>query len=263
MSKARAAKIAAITYTLRDLAQKPSDIPKVFRKVRKIGYLNIQASGGIYTQVPAAELRQIADDEGLNIIGAHVGFEEMKKDLPAVVDQVKTYGARYVAIPMVSPPKPSAASWKSLARQFDTLAKKFRKQKITLQYHNHAFEFEKHGIRGGRGGVIAHEIIMKNSSLQAELDVAWVARGGYDPAAYLRSLKGRADQIHAKDWGVVNNEPTWRAVGEGGLNWDAVVKAAKAAGTKMYIVEQDTCPVTNNPLKSIAISFENMMQMPL
>ena len=99
--------------------------------------------------------------------------------------------------------------------------------------------------------------------LQSELDVAWVARGGYDPAAILTAIKGRVDQVHAKDWGVVNQEPVWRAVGEGGLNWKTIVKAGKAAGVKMWTVEQDTCPVTNDPFKSIAGSYENLMGMPL
>ncbi|MDA0321302.1 MAG: sugar phosphate isomerase/epimerase [Verrucomicrobia bacterium] len=263
MSKSRASKIAAITYTLRDLAKKPSDVPKVLKKVRKIGYLNIQASGGLYIELPPAELRKMADDAGLKIIGAHIGLADMQNDLSAVVDQLETYGTRYVSIPIVNPDKKTAAEWRRLSRQFEIEAKRLSKHGIILQYHNHAHEFEKFGIRGGKGGATAHEIIMQNSSLQAELDVAWVARGGYDPADYLAGLKGRADQIHAKDWGIVNGQPEWRAVGEGGLNWKAIVKAAKTARVKMYIVEQDNCPVTNDPLKSIAISFENLMQMPL
>jgi sugar phosphate isomerase/epimerase len=263
MSKSRASKIAAITYTLRTLAEKRSDVPKILRKVRKIGYLNIQASGGLYVELPPEELRQMADDAGLKIIGAHVGLSDMQDDLPAVIGRLQTYGTKYVAIPFVNPDDKTAATWRGLARQFEVQARRLRKAGIILQYHNHAHEFEKFGIRGGKGGTTAHEIIMQNSSLQAELDVAWVARGGYDPAAYLKTIKGRADQIHIKDWGIVNGQPDWRAVGEGGLNWQAIVKAAKTARVKTYIVEQDECPVTNDPLKSIAISFENMMQMPL
>ena len=100
-------------------------------------------------------------------------------------------------------------------------------------------------------------------TLQAELDVAWVARSGYDPAEVLNGLVGRVDQIHAKDWGVVGDTPVWRAVGEGGLNWKAIVQSCNAAGVNTYIVEQDSCPITNDPFKSIAISFENLMNMNL
>ena len=263
MSKARASKIAAITYTLRDLAKKPADVSRVLKKVRKIGYQKIQVSGGLYIQLDPPEMRRIADDCGLKIVSTHVGLADMKNSFAAVADRVHAYGAKYVAIPFVNPPNATVQTWRRLARGWESLAKRFRKEGITLQYHNHAHEFEKLGIRGGRGGVTAHEIIMGESSLQAELDVAWVARGGYDPAAYLATLKGRCDQLHAKDWGIVAGQPEWRAVGEGGLNWPAIIKACKAAGVKTYIVEQDTCPVTQDPIKSIAISFENLMQMPL
>ena len=97
--------------------------------------------------------------------------------------------------------------------------------------------------------------------LKSELDLGWVARGGHDPVAWVKRLKGRVDQIHFKDWGVVNNEPVWRAVGEGGIDWPAVIKACNSAGTKYVIVEQDSCPITNDPFLSLAISRKNLLNM--
>lgn len=266
MAKSKASKIAVILFTLRDYAKSPAEAARTLKRVRKIGYENIQVSGGPYVAIDPADMRKMADDAGLCIVGAHIGLKDFTENLAGVVERMHTYGAKHVAIPSFRPEKDGTAGWRAFGRTCNKLGAKLQKEGIALQYHNHAFEFEKFGVRGGKGGTTAYETLMaaaRPEYLQAELDLAWVARGGYDPAAMVASLKGRVDQVHAKDWGVVGDEPVWRAVGEGGLNWPAVIKACKAAGVKTYIVEQDTCPVTNDPFKSIAVSFENLMQMPL
>jgi len=45
-------------------------------------------------------------------------------------------------------------------------------------------------------------------------------------------------------------------VGEGNLNWPAILEASEAAKVQYYIVEQDTCQ--RDPMESIAISLRNM-----
>ena len=76
-------------------------------------------------------------------------------------------------------------------------------------------------------------------------------------------LKGRLDQVHLKDWGVMDDKEIWRAIGEGGIDWPAVFQACKAAGTRDYSAEQDSCPVTNDPFLSQAISRRNIKAMGL
>jgi sugar phosphate isomerase/epimerase len=67
-------------------------------------------------------------------------------------------------------------------------------------------------------------------------------------------MKGRLDQVHLKDWGIKEDRIMFRELGEGSVDWVEVVKACKAAGTKDFIVEQDSCPATNDPFRSLAIS---------
>jgi sugar phosphate isomerase/epimerase len=266
MPASNASRIAVILYTVREYASAPAEAARTLRRIRKIGYENVQVSGGPFISIDPGTMRKMADDAGLGIVGAHVGLDDFRNNLNAVIDRLHTYGCRYAAIPSFSYGEGTLAKWKAFGKECDRIGKRLKRDGIKLQYHNHAFEFEKLGVRGGKGGRTRFDILMASSSrgaLQCELDVGWVARGGYDPAAVLAGLKGRVDQVHAKDWGVVLHEPIWRAVGEGGLNWNAIVKAGKAAGVKMWIVEQDDCPVTHNPFKSIAISFDNLMAMPL
>jgi len=71
------------------------------------------------------------------------------------------------------------------------------------------------------------------------------------------------DQVHVKDWMILDGEPAWAEVGEGNLNWPAIVRACRTAGVKHYIVEQDSCPVTKDPFKSIAVSLRNLRALGL
>ena len=152
------------------------------------------------------------------------------------------------------------------AREFTHLGKALRKEGITLQYHNHHFEFHKFGRRSGLGGRTGLDILYSATDpryLQAEIDTGWVARGGGDPADWCARLKGRMDQVHVKDWLILGGEPAWAEVGEGNLNWPAIVRACHMAGVKHYIVEQDQCPVTKDPFKSIAVSLRNLQRLGL
>jgi sugar phosphate isomerase/epimerase len=209
----------------------------------------------------------MADDAGVAIIGAHIGVQQMREDLSAVIDRLHTWDCRYVAIPSApGDERDKPGGWRKLATEFSRIGRKLAKEGITLQYHNHHFEFTKYGVRAGKGGQRGIDILYERSdpeALQAELDIGWVARAGADPLAYIRRLKGRLDQVHVKDWGIAGREPTWMPIGEGNLNWPPILKACRAAGTKFYIYEQDNCPTNKDPFQAARISLENMHELGL
>lgn len=255
--------IAAQLYTLREFLKTPLDMARTLKRVKQIGYDAAEISG--FGPIAAADLRKLMLDAGVKPISSLIGLDAFRSDTAHVIAECKDWGVSYVAIPWL-PCKDYTTldAWKKLGREFDGYAKTLAKADITLQYHNHMFEFEKLGIKKGRGGTTILDLLFKNTKLlKSELDIGWVVRGGHDPVAWIEKLSGRLDQVHLKDWGVVANEPVWRAVGEGGINWPLVFKACKKAGTRHYIVEQDTCPVSNDPFLSLAISRANIHAMGL
>ena len=253
--------IAAQLYTLRDFLKTPADVVKTMAKVKKIGYDAAQISG--VCAMDPAELRKIMLGAGVEPIGAHTGLDQFRKAEKSVVAECHGWGIKYVAIPWLPRENyKTLADWKKLFKEFEGYAKRFAKEGIVVQYHNHMFEFEKFGIKNGAGGKTILDMMYENTKLlQAELDFGWVVRGGHCPVAWAKKCKGRLDQVHFKDWGVINDQPVWRAIGEGGVDWVNVFKACKAAGTSYYIVEQDSCPVTNDPFLSLSISRKNIKAM--
>ena len=61
---------------------------------------------------------------------------------------------------------------------------------------------------------------------------------------------------------IEGREQRFAEVGEGNLNWEAILEAGKASGTRWYIVEQDRC-YDRDPFESLKISFHNLKGMGL
>ena len=262
MAAPRESQLAVTLFTLRDFCMKPRQIARTLARVRKIGYRNVQISGGGLMAQDPAELAKMMDDADLTVIGSHVALQMMRDDFGGAVERLRGWKCTHTAIPsMAQEDRSTLAAWKARAREFTRLGKMFKKEDITLQYHNHHFEFHKFGGRAGLGGRTGLDILYSNADpkyLQAEIDTGWIARGGGDPAEWCARVKGRMDQVHVKDWMILDGEPAWAEIGEGNLNWPAIVRACRAAGVKHYIVEQDQCPVTKDPFKSIAVSLRNL-----
>jgi len=251
--------IGVILYTLRDYLKTPKDIAKTLKRVAKIGYKNIQVSG--IGEINPLDLRKIADDNGLKIIGAHISMEQFRNEFDNVIDKLHAWGAKYAAMPYPAGwDKMKLPQWKKYAKELQKIGKAMHTEELILQYHNHDMEFMRFG------GKTVLDIIYSTCDhkyMQAEIDTHWVARGGCDPVSWCMRMKGRMDQVHFKDLAIVEGKPVTAEVGAGNLNWPAIIKACAVAGVKHYIVEQDNCPVTKNPFKSIEISLKNLRKLGL
>ncbi|MFH2068727.1 MAG: sugar phosphate isomerase/epimerase [Candidatus Omnitrophota bacterium] len=244
--------IAVTLYTLRDYLQTSKDIAKTLAKVSKIGYQIVQLSG--LGKIETKELKRILDGEGLIGNSTHTSLERLIQETDLVIEEHKILGAEYAVCPWVPEKYRNPAEYRKLARELSKIGKILAKHKITLCYHNHAFEFEKFGKNTGL------EIIYSESDpryLKAELDTYWVAFGGGDPAAWCFKYSGRLPLVHLKDMvATKDNTQVYAEVGEGNLDWKSILSACKKAGVKLYVVEQDICQ--RNPLESIKISLNNL-----
>lgn len=254
-------RVAAQMFGFREFTKTAADAAKAMKRVKKIGYDYAQISG--FGPIPAADIRALCLDAGVTPIGAHIGLPKFREDWKKVVADCKDLGISYVAIPWLdAKQQKSLADWKKLFREFEGYAKRFAAEGITVQYHNHDFEFRQYGVKRGAGGKALLDMLYEGTTaLQAELDLGWVARGGCNPVNWVRKVAGRMDQVHFKDWCPM--EPTekdpnrnwgFRAIGQGSLDWPEILKACKKAGVRDFIVEQDSCPVTGDPFLEYGIS---------
>lgn len=249
--------LAAQLYTVREFTKTPADIAVTMKKVKAMGYDAVQTSG-LGPHDPA-ELRRIVDSEGLTICATHVDFMSLLNDTPKQIDYHKTIGCENVAIGgMPGPYRESAQTLKNFARDADEVGRRLAAAGLTFSYHNHSFEFRK------VEGRLMMDIIYGESSPQhvkSELDTYWVQHGGADPAEWIKKLADRMILLHLKDMAMAPDKQIFAEIGEGNLNWPAILKAAKDAKVRWYIVEQDVCQ--RDPFESLAISLKNLQAMGL
>lgn len=226
--------IAVQMYTLRNAG--PLD-----QQLKIVHDAGVGAVETVGTQgVSAAELKQLLDRYAIKAVSSHVQLAELRKDLDGVVAFNRSIGNTTLVVPYLdAKDRPTdAAGWTALGKELGTIAKQLRAKGMRLAYHNHDFELVDFNGRTGLELLFA----AAGPDLQTELDLAWVARAGYNPAVMLGKFRGRLFAVHAKDnapQGQAEDEGGFAAVGQGVLDWNAILPAAAAAGVQWYIVEHD------------------------
>ena len=257
MNKSNVTSLAAQLYTLREFCKTPADIAVTYKKVKAMGYDAVQVSG--HGPIDPKDLRKIADDNGLEICATHLPFARFVNDIAGVIAEHQILRCKHPCVAaMPKEMRDSGQSVGQFAKDMETAGRKLTEAGMALSYHNHSFEFEKFDGRA------MMDIIFGTTDpryVMAELDTYWVQHGGADPAAWIERMKGRIPLLHVKDMAILKHEQVMAEIGEGNLNWPAILKAAKAAGVRWYIVEQDVC--RRDPFESLAISLKNLKAMGL
>ncbi|MHC4884474.1 MAG: sugar phosphate isomerase/epimerase family protein [Planctomycetota bacterium] len=254
VSKKKAApmRLGVQLYTLREYMQTPKQMATTLKKVAKMGYTQVQISG--IGPVDALDFKKMLDDAGLVATGHHCGMADLRSDLIGLIDKLHAWNVDYTAVAYLAPEdRKNAAGYRARGKEMAKFGAELRKEGVALQYHNHAFELHRYKDKTGL------DLIYENSdrkTLQAEIDTYWISAGGADPIQWIESMKGRMDQIHFKDGVMLNDQFTICEVGQGNLNWKGIIAASKAIGVKTAFVEQDVCPVTKNPFKSLKMSYD-------
>ncbi|MFK3779668.1 sugar phosphate isomerase/epimerase family protein [Agrobacterium sp. NPDC089420] len=191
-------------------------------------------------KVSASELNALLEKHKIKVISSHVPIDKLRGNLDEVITEQKAVGNPVVTVPFLKPedrPK-DATGWTAFGKELGGYADKLSAAGLSMAYHNHDFEMVKFD------GKTALELLLDAAGpkLQAEVDVAWVARSGNDPAEFLGTLKGKVFAIHAKDnapAGTAENERGFATLGAGTLDWKTILPAAKQAGVKWFILEHD------------------------
>ncbi|WP_231571708.1 sugar phosphate isomerase/epimerase family protein [Gordoniibacillus kamchatkensis] len=72
-------------------------------------------------------------------------------------------------------------------------------------------------------------------------------------------MKDRMKVVHLKDMAIVGDQQVFAEIGEGNLNWPAILEACEETGVEWYVVEQDVC--RRDPFESLAISYRALAKL--
>lgn len=251
--------LAAQLYTCRAFTQTLDGVADTLRKIKDIGYRAVQISG--FGPVDPRGVAKLVKDLGLTVCATHMGWEQFQKDLDGVIETHKLWNCRHTAIGGIFDAAYfSADGVKRFLDELAPLAAKLTAEGMDFSYHNHSHELVKYN------GKTWLEMLYEQGDpkmLKAEIDTYWITHGGGDPADWVRRCAGREPLLHLKDMAIsATREQRFAEVGEGNLNWPAILKEARAGGVEWYIVEQDEC-YGRDPFESLAISYQNLQSMGL
>ncbi len=246
-------KIGAQMFTIREFCQTPEGIIESLEKLAEIGYRYIQFSG--CGPIDPQLLRDTCDRLGMELVLTHSSYERIVDDTENLIKDHEIYGSDYIGLGAM--PQYARADQNGLDAFMKVLEEPIQKIKAAgkrFGYHNHAFEFRKM-----KDDLIFNQLLNRFSAdeLGIILDTYWVQQGGADIYQWIDKLKGRLYCVHLKDQGVKEDgkSPMMMPIGEGNLNFPAIIKAFEEAGAEYAFVEQDKCN-GEDPFECLRRSFE-------
>lgn len=247
--------VAAQLYTCARLIKDVDGIKQTLKRVSEVGYEAVQVSA--MGPIAEEELNQILEGEGLKCVATHEPSDVILNETEKVIERLDKLNCKLTAYPYPADVDlASIDSVKKLAEGLNKAGEKMAAAGQILTYHNHHQEF-----RRVEGRLIL-DILFEETDpryLQGEPDTHWVAAGGGDNLEWCRKLKGRLPMIHLKDYGIDHeNQREILPVGEGNLNFQAIVQEAEEAGCEWFIVEHDNPPM--DPVESLAMSFNYLKE---
>ena len=230
-------------YSLRKRIDK--DVPGALALVREWGLSEVETAG--YYGRTAAAFAEELKRAGLTAKSMHAGYELLRDDMKQAIADAKALGVTYVTtawIPHEGEFTQGHAA--QAAAHFAEWGRALKSEGFAFMYHLHGYEFAK-----GPNGTLLDTILQGTPSedVHFEMDVFWVVRGGADPVALLTQNQGRFAALHLKDMakGTATGDTSGQApedanvpLGTGMIDYPAVLRAARASGTTLYYIEDES-----------------------
>lgn len=244
-----------VSYTFRTSLSK--DAAATLDTIKALGITDMEFSS-LFGKT-AAELRKLLDERSIKCSSFGVGYADALNKTQEVGNNAKTLGANFVRVAWVPHKAPFTLEMaEKTVADFNKIGKQLKEEfGLTFCYHNHGYEFEKHG-----DGTLMDYIIQNTDPkyVSFELDMLWTFFPGQDPAALISKYPDRFKLMHMKDLkkGVTGNmsgnTPVENdvALGTGQIDIPAVLKAARKAGLKHYYIEDESPSYAKQVPQSIA-----------
>lgn len=250
--------VAAQLYSVREYTQTLEGVAASLQKVAAIGYKAVQISG--FGPVDAREVAKLVEDNGLTVASTHVGWDRFTQDLDKLIEEHLLWKCSHPAVGSLPREYHNLEGLKRFVDELAPIVAKLASVGMDFSYHNHNHELARYE------GVTWLERLFDATPadmLKFELDTYWIQAGGGDPVWWIRKCAGREPLLHLKDMIVTpEREQRFAEIGEGNLNWPAILQAAAESGVEWYFVEQDRS-YGRDPFESLAISYRNLVRMGL
>jgi sugar phosphate isomerase/epimerase len=212
---------------------------EVLKGLAKSGYKRVEGYGDVYDDPKAFAVELKAN--GLKMPTGHFSLDMLEKDFGQAKAIAKALGIKLMICPYLpAEARPSTTKgWQDFGKRLAKVGKKAADAGYAFAWHNHDFEFQ----LLPDGSAPMRHILDQAPDIGWEMDVAWVIRGGTDPAAWIAAYGPRIVAVHVKDIaeaGTNTDQDGWTDVGGGIVDWKGLYKLLKAkTKAKHFVMEHD------------------------
>ncbi len=236
-------------HTIRDFMQTEDDIKRSFEKIKKLGY-DLAQTAGVSKVVTHEQFGKIAKDAGIEIIGTHEPLDYNLEDIDRAVKNHKALGTTNCGVGGFW--ERNGKTWADGFANMKKLCALLKEHGLNFTYHNHSHEFMKLDGKFIMQHLI--DLFKDVDNMTFCLDTYWLQHGGVSILEWMDKVNGKVDILHLKEMERKAEGPVISEIGNGSINWEAVIKKADEIGVKYYVVEQDSCD--GDPFESIKISSD-------
>jgi sugar phosphate isomerase/epimerase len=255
-------------YAVRSLLRKDPDA--TLKALAGIGYKDVEGFSRAATVALAPKIGQAGlvlrscQIEPPLITGdwePHPGLKPLS--LAEAIDSVAGAGAEYFTMGYIEPGARGDGDdfFRRTADRMNVTAELCRRSGLKFAWQSHAFEF---GRALGVRPVDIYKERLDPKLVGMELDVFWAAVAGQDPVRLLKEWKGRVPLLRLSDKAKDAPHQVSEAIGqgafvelgEGDIDFAAILKAASAAGTKCYFVGREL--TDGDPVESLRRAFARL-----
>jgi len=216
--------LAVQMYTLRNV---PLPLDELFRRVAEIGYVGVETFMFGPPEVPAETFRAKLEKHDLKVISGAVALDMLENDFDEVIAYHKALGTDTLFVAWIPEERRpiNLPGWVKLGRTLDNFGSRCAEIGMRLLYHNH-----EHELNLIDGKPILEWLLdtASPSHLGLELDLAWTIKAGVGVVSLLHKYAGRCPRVHLRDLIETDHGLEEGDVGDGILDWDALLPAVRA-----------------------------------
>jgi len=242
-------------YSIRNLIKTEEEFLETAKKLKEMGYSYMQYSGGPFE---VDRIKRVSEETGMPICLTHVPFDRIVNETEALMEEHAQFNCKNIGLgAMPIPTIIDETECKKAIELLNVAGEKMTKNGFKFFYHHHNYEFFKHGNQ-----TVFDYMIENAPYINFTADTYWLQYGGVDILSTLEKLKGRIACVHLKDYKQRYNEetkkiePIFSPVGEGLLNFKAIVEKLKTLGVEYYLVEQDNAALLPDTLGEVERSVK-------
>lgn len=182
-------------YTLR--AAMAQDALGTLTALAAMGYQKVEFAG-LHSH-SATAVKGWLDRLQLTSPSSHADLQLMVQEPQQVLADAKMLGNSHLVIPWLPPHWRTPAAYPELQQRLRQWSAMASDSGLQLAYHNHDFEFERHGEWRLFDALLSD---FSPQQLEIELDLFWITKAGADTAEYLQKHGQRITLCHVKDMGT-------------------------------------------------------------